>query len=197
MTEANPSKPHDIILNGEKVGEYVPTGDRTRDAETVRAWLKARSLLPEISRAQAIYNQAVAFCRTSDYLHKVNSARMSTGVQVAAPFVANTALAIELYLKALAEKYGKRIDTHKLLHLLSQLPLEAKEDIKTVTPRAAQQLAFTGDQALEPHLKSLNNAFVQWRYSFDRPKCELVEIQPSVYVMLVLHEAFGHRHREP
>ena len=178
-----------MLLNGIIVGEVVSTGDTERDAETVRQFLKSKGLHKEISLYQAIYNQAVAFANTSAYLYERDLRRSPRKGISAVPFVVNAAFGIELYIKALAQKHGVALRGHELVKLYEALPAPALAQIEAVTPKCAANRALGETPDFPVYLASLNSTFVDWRYSYELEKTGPVHIEPTIFVMEVLHEA--------
>ena len=186
-----PPGPKKVLLNGIIVGEVVSTGDTDRDAEAVRQFLKSKGLHKEVSRYQAIYNQAVAFANTSAYLYERDLRRSPRkGVSVI-PFVVNAAFGIELYLKALAQKHGTALRGHELTKLYEALPSIAFSEIDAVTPQCAANRALGEAPNFPAYIDRLNSAFVDWRYSYELEKTGPVHIEPTIFVMEVLHYACG------
>ncbi|SDI25340.1 HEPN domain-containing protein [Pseudomonas benzenivorans] len=184
-----PPGPKTVLLNGISVGEVVSTGDTERDSEAVRQFLKSKGLHKETSQFQAVFNQALAFANTSAYLYE-RDLRCSprNGVSLV-PFVVNAAFSIELYLKALSQKHGVALRGHELIKLYEALPSKAHIEIQTVTPRCADNRTLGEPPELLAYLKDLNNAFIEWRYSYELERTGAVHIEPTIFVMEVLHEA--------
>ena len=183
--------PKTVLLNGIVVGEVVSTGDLEHDAEAVRQFLKSKGLHKEISLYQAIYNQAVAFANTSAYLYERDLRRSPRKGVSAVPFVVNAAFGIELYLKALAQKHGLALRGHELIKLYEALPSKAHMEIEAVTPKCAANRALDEAPNFLAYLKNLNSTFVEWRYSYELERTGAVHIEPTIFVMEVLHEACG------
>jgi hypothetical protein len=179
-----------VLLNGIVVGEVMSTGDFERDAEVTRAFLKSKGLCKEITDFQAMFNQAMAFANTSALLYERDLRRTPRkGVSVA-PFVVNAAFSIELYLKALVAKHGaKPPKGHELVKLFAKLPAAASAEIENVIPRCAANRALEGSPNFKAYLEELNDAFVEWRYCFELERTRAINIQPTIFVMEVLHEA--------
>lgn len=179
-----------LFLNGIVVGEVESTGDIDRDIEVARQFLDERGLRKEVSLFQGIYNQAVAFSTTSAYLHERDLRRPPPrkGASVA-PFVVNSAFAIELYLKALAQKHGHSLRGHELLKLYKALPKVALIEIEKVRGKCALDRGLSEDITVASCLRDLNNAFVNWRYSYELERAGPIHIEPTIFVMQALHEA--------
>jgi hypothetical protein len=179
-----------VLLNGIAVGEVVSTGDMQRDAEATRQLLKTKGLHKEVTAFQAMFNQAIAFANTSALLYERDLRRSPRkGVSIA-PFVVNAAFSIELYLKALAEKHGVApLRGHELAKLLSKQPAAALAEIEQVIPKCAANRALDAAPNFKDYLEALNDAFVDWRYCYELERTRPVHIEPTIFVMEVLHEA--------
>lgn len=178
-----------VLLNGIAVGQVESLGDAERDVETVRQFLKSKGLHKEVSLFQAIFNQALAFANTSAYLYE-RDLRCSprSGVSVV-PFVVNVAFSIELYLKALAQNHGVSLRGHELVKLHKALPTKALEKIEAITARCAANRALGEPPRFAAYLVDLNSTFVEWRYSYEVERTGALHIEPTIFVMEVLHEA--------
>lgn len=182
-----------IILNGILVGEYDSTGDTESDIEAVRQFLKDKGLQKETSPFIAALNQAISFSTASNYLYN-RDLRLSprNGASIA-PFVVNAAFSIELYLKALSLKHGVALHGHVLSKLYDKLPVEAKAEIQVMAQRCAVDSELGLELGKTPnffaYLSELDNTFIEWRYSFEKERTGIVQIQPTIFVMGVLHEA--------
>lgn len=178
-----------MLLNGIVVGEVISTGDTERDTETVRQFLKDKGLHKEVTLFQGMFNQAVAFANTSALLYERDLRRSPRkGVSVV-PFVVNAAFSIELYLKALAQKHGVPLRGHELVRLFKALPTKALSEIQAVTPRCAANRALGEIPDFPAYLKNLNSTFVDWRYCYELERTGPVHIEPTIFVMEVLHES--------
>jgi hypothetical protein len=178
-----------IVFNGQVVGEYESTGDIDRDTAMVRDILKSKGLHKEISLFQAIYNQAVAFANTSAYLYENDLKHSPRNGFSVAPFTVNAAFSIELYLKALAQKHGISLRGHELLKLYESLPEEAIREIGRVIPKCEKNRNLGEPPDFKGYLSELNNTFLEWRYCYEKDRTGVVRIEPTIFVMEVLHEA--------
>lgn len=184
-----PPGPKTVLLNGIVVGEVFSTGDTERDTESIRQFLKDKGLHKEVSLFQGMLNQAVAFANTSAYLYERDLRRPPRNGVSVVPFVVNAAFSIELYLKALAQKHGIALRGHELVKLFNALPANALLEIQGVTPRCAANRALGETPDFPRYLKDLNNSFVDWRYCYELQKTNTVHIEPTIFVMEVLHES--------
>ena len=184
-----PPGPKTILLNGIVIGDVMSTGDVEHDAKTVRDFLKAKGLHKEVPLFQGMFNQAVAFANTSALLYERDLRRSPRKGVSGVPFLVNAAFSIELYLKALAQKHGVALRGHELVKLFNALPAEALSEIQAVTPRCAANRALGEEPDLPTYLKNLNNTFVDWRYCYELERTGPVHIEPTIFVMEVLHES--------
>ena len=184
-----PPGPKTVLLNGIVVGEVMSTGDTAQDAEAVRQFVRSKGLYEAPSLFQAIQSQAFAFANTSAHLYERDLRRSPRKGVSTVPFVVNSAFSIELYLKALAQKHGVTLRGHELLKLYKALPRKAFVEIQTVTPQCAANRALGEPPDFLAYLTSLNNTFVEWRYSYELERTGAVHIEPTIFVMEVLHEA--------
>ena len=184
-----PPGPKTILLNGIVVGKVISTGDVEKDTEAVRQFLKDRGLHKETTLFQAIFNQANAFANTSAYVYERDLRRQPRNDKSIAPFVVNAAFSIELYLKALAQKHGTSLRGHELVKLNKALPKKALLEIESVIPKCAANRRLTGKTDFAAYLKHLNNTFVDWRYCYELERTGPVHIEPTIFVMEVLHDS--------
>ena len=184
-----PPGPKTVLLNGIVVGEVVSTGDIEQDTEAVRQFLKDKGLHKEITPFQAMFNQAVAFANTAAYLYERDLRRTPRKGFSAAPFVVNAAFSIELYMKALAAKHGVALRGHELVKLYSALPKNARGEIDAAIPRCALKRALQGPPNFSAYLDELNSTFTDWRYCYELERTGPVHIEPTIFVMEVLHES--------
>jgi hypothetical protein len=180
-----------LLLNGIAVGDVPATGDANLDAEAARQFLDSRGLLKPVPLERRIFNQAVAFSSTAAHLHKSGlSGPPPHDGRTVSPFIVNSAFACELYLKALAQLHGKSLRGHELISLYAALPVAAKQAIANTSPVAAQDRRLPSDTKIKPVLTHLNDAFVTWRYVYERERTKAVEIEPTIFAMQALHQAY-------
>lgn len=178
-----------ILLNGIIVGKVESTGDIETDTKTIRQFLREKGLHKEVSIFQGMFNQAVAFANTSALLFEQDLRRSPRKGVSAVPFVVNAAFSIELYLKALAQKHGASLRGHELIKLHAALPDKAVSEVQSVMQQCAENRTLGEEPDFSAYLKNLNNTFVEWRYSYELEKTGPVYIEPTIFVMEVLHEA--------
>jgi hypothetical protein len=178
-----------VLLNGIVVGEVNATGDLELDAKAAHEFLSEKGLLKERSPKDEIFGSAFAFANTSAHIYENGLKKQPRNGSSIIPFVVNATFAIELYFKALAKKHNVTLRGHELLKLYEKLPQEALNEIEKVIPKCADDRRISSPDIIK-YLYELNNAFVDWRYIFEKPKSELIQIEPTIFVMQVLHEAF-------
>jgi len=188
MTDSEP-KMKTLYLNGVVVGEVVATGDRKKDMEIAAQFLKDKGLFKEITLVQAMFRQAVSFCSTSAYLYERDLSEAPRNGFSVAPFVVNSAFSIELYLKTLGQIYDTTLKGHELLRIFDSLPREAHQAIDAAISVCKQKRKFDNDINFRQYISQLNNAFVEWRYCYEVSRTDEVQIEPTIFVMEVLHEA--------
>jgi hypothetical protein len=190
MSSASPPT-KTIYLNGIIVGEVPATGDRERDIAVIRQFLKDKGLHREVTKVQAMFRQALSFSTTAAHLHRQDLLKAPRNGLSLAPFVVNSAFAIELYLKTLHEIGGTSIRGHELLDLYDKL----SDATRTVVIKHALANATgygvsltTADQ-FRIFITELNNSFVEWRYCYETGNTGAVTIQPTIVVMKATHDA--------
>lgn len=178
-----------ILVNGIVVGEVPATGDLKLDAKVAHEFLAKKGLLKERSPAGEIFSTAVAFANTSAHLYENGLKKYPTRGESIVPFVVNAAFSIELYLKALAKKHDVTLRGHELLKLYEGLPPKVLAEIESAIPGCARDQKLVSPNFIG-YLKELNDAFVNWRYIFEKSEAEVIHIEPTIFVMQVLHDAF-------
>jgi len=177
-----------LYLNGIAVGTVPATGDHIRDMEVARAFFAERGIIHEPTLVQAMFRQAVSFATTSSYLYDRDLKSAPRNGFSVAPFVVNSALSLELYLKTLAQMHsGPAAHRHKLVKLFDALPAQARETIKASVAKWGDR--HVADVAgVRSVLSDLNNAFVEWRYCYELERTNAVRIGATITAMKVLHE---------
>lgn len=178
-----------VYLNGMAVGQVPAAGDLEQDMAVARQFLKDKGLYQETTLVQAMFRQAASFCSTSAYLFERDLRKVPRNGLGVAPFVVNSAFSIELYLKTLGQIHGTSLKGHKLLELYDSLPAEAHRAIEVAIPASAQKRKLEDSINLREFISELNNTFVEWRYCYEVGHTNQVRIEPTIFVMEVLHEA--------
>jgi hypothetical protein len=190
MSSPNPST-KTIYLNGIIVGEVPATGDQDKDLEEMRQFLKDKGLHKEVTKVQAMFRQALSFSTTAAHLHQQDLLKAPRNGLSLAPFVVNSAFAIELYLKTLHELSGTSIRGHELLDLYDKLSDATRNVVikHALANAAGYGVTLTAADQFRTFLAELNNSFVEWRYCYETGKTGTVTIQPTIVVMKAVHEA--------
>lgn len=145
---------------------------------------------PKVSRAHAARNMAVAFANTAAFLYDRDLKTVPPRRLVSiVPFIVNSAFAIELFLKALHEKFGSPKRGHKLLLLYDQLPQEALDRIQSASATIAVKTSPPVYYEPRRVLVTLNSAFEDWRYLYERDNLGPIHMEPTINVLKVLHQA--------
>jgi hypothetical protein len=151
------------------VGQFASTGDERRDFEIFERMLReagfAREETPLPTR---IRHQARAFSRVAVDLGVKICVLRGQSLDCVAPFLVNAALAIELFLKAIAEHHGKSLRGHSLVELFDAQPAAGLSDIKRAFEEAPDDLTdFDEASDLRALFVNLDYAFITWRYVYE------------------------------
>lgn len=178
-----------IILNGVIVGSIESSGNDEADILAMREYLDQHGLRKEVTRYQATFNAAYSFANTSAYLYERDLRRRPRNGASVVPFIVNAAFGIELYFKALAQKHGISLTGHRLTKLNKALPAVARSEIQHVIPKCSKDRDLPGPPDFDGYVQQLDNTFVEWRYYFEKDRTGRVSVEPTIFVMQVLHEA--------
>lgn len=178
-----------VILNGIVVGAVANSGDQETDIKAVQTLLRDKGLESRSTLPQTMFQQALSFATTSAYLYEKDLARAPRNPHSIVPFVVNSALSIELYLKTLAQFHGVSLRGHEVVALYAALPAKAKAQIESAIPDCAKNRGLVAPVSFLAHLTSLNTAFVEWRYIYEKERSSPVTIQPTIFLMECLHAA--------
>ena len=179
----------EVLLNGVIVGEIESTGVQDRDIELMREMLKAKGLYKPSSVAKAMFGHARAFAATAERLYNEQIVpRASRSSAAFGPFVVNASFAAELYLKTISRVYGAELRGHDLLGLYHQLPPDAAAHINAVAPRCRAKRGIPENTTFEESVERHRDAFVEWRYVYEKERSSLVQFPVLIYAIEVLHE---------
>jgi hypothetical protein len=156
-----------VYLNGKLAGEYTPTGDDEKDRDLAVAVLREKGLWKETTREQAMFRQAVSFATTASYLYKRDLTTTPANGMGVAPFVVNSAFALELYLKAIGQLHGRAMRGHDLLDLFDGLPPDAKNALHQNFAKSEWQCGIVELAEFRMVLEDLRSTFVHWRYLYE------------------------------
>lgn len=178
----------DVYLNGKLIGAVPMSGDDKLDQERVVQLLKDKGLYRETTAIQAIYQQAISFATTSSYLYQRDLVKVPRNGLSVAPFVVNSAFAIELYIKTLGKIFNTPLHGHDLLELFDSLPVEAHSALRQHFSKARWPSEISTLEDYRKAIEQMRNAFVEWRYLHENQEANEVQIPPMIFVMEVLHE---------
>jgi hypothetical protein len=178
-----------LLLNGVYVGEIDVTGDHEQDTTAAIELLKQKGLHKEPTTVRNMFRQALSFATTAAYLHKKDLSRSPWNGYSVAPFIVNSAFSIELYLKTLGKIYDKQMKGHDLLTLFDSLPIAAHQTIDAVLPACIKEFGPAGNVDLRTCISELANAFIEWRYLYERVGAQTAYIDRIIFVAKVMDEA--------
>lgn len=182
-----------IHHNGVYIGEFETTGDDLKDVVIVSRILDERGLNGgAVPLHVSIFQQAYSFSIAATQLFQ-RIVQKPPDVTAVSPFVVNITFSIELYLKSLALKHGKRLHGHPLGDLFKKVPAAGKAQIEQKLIEMAQSQWADGPktiQDLRDTAKALNTAFIDWRYLFENPSKPLgIHFKQTIYLAEILHAA--------
>jgi hypothetical protein len=159
--------------------------------EVAKEFLRRSGLHKGVTKVQAIFRQALSFATTSAYLYQRDLLKPPRNGLSIAPFVVNSAFSIELYLKTLHELQGAGAHGHALLELYDTLTETAQDVVFrfALAYAAKYKVALSTREQFRSFVVELNNAFVEWRYCYERGSASKIDIQPTILIMKALHEA--------
>lgn len=181
-----------VYLNGLFVGEVPAAADDETHIELAIALLKAKGLYEPTTLVQAMFRQAVSFATTASYLYKRDLTSVPRNGMSVAPFVVNSAFAIELYLKTLGQLHNTRVKVHDLLELFDALPPSAQDALLPHFESSQFQCGITTLAEYRAALDGMRGAFVQWRYLFEEARTGFIQFPSMIFIMEVLHNTCNH-----
>lgn len=141
--------------------------------------------------ATRIHKRAKDFARVAFELHARISAHRQQAAYCLAPFAVTSALAIELYLKALASRHRNELRGHGLADLFDKLPLAAVEAISRHTTELISKYQLGEPREMRECLVKLNDSFVHWRYSYEFDSTPIFFLpMHALYCLEVMDRAF-------
>jgi hypothetical protein len=179
-----------LYLNNVIVGEIEQTGDVQKDIETGRAFLKSKGLWKQITVPQAMFRHAKSFANTASDLQRA-LLQTPANCLIIAPFVVNSALSIELYLKTMLTLSGSKVvHIHSLLDLYDKLPSDTKAAMLSAAKQAAKkyEVHVTQLSDLRNFIAALDKGFVEWRYAYEKGSTPVFHIWEAILVMHAAHE---------
>jgi hypothetical protein len=176
-----------VLCDNKPIGYVKDVSDPKDAAKLAKDLMKSKGLWREISKSESMYNQAQSFANTSAYLYEKDLKSLPRNPQSISPFVVNAAFSAEMYLKCLQEIHGEVRESHVLTALFKSLPNKVKDKINKTSKHFENKYQIEQGVLFKDHLKSINNAFVNWRYIYEKTT-EHVNIQQTIFVLQVLHE---------
>ena len=176
-----------VMCDNKPVGYVKDVDDQVEAARLAQELLKSKGLWREIPKSEMIYNQAQSFANTSAHIYEKDLKSLPRNHQGITPFVVNAAFSAEMYLKCLQEIHGEVTESHVLTALFKSLPNKVKDRINKNSKSFEKQYEVENGVLFKNHLKSLNHAFVNWRYIYEK-SVESINIQQTIFVLQVLHE---------
>ena len=176
-----------VMCDNKPIGYIKDVKDPKEAAKLAEDLIKSKGLWREISKSESIYNQAQSFSNTSACLYRKDLKSLPRNPQSITPFVVNATFSAEMYLKCLQEVHGKITESHVLTVLFKSLPNKVKDKINKVSKKFESQYKIEQGILFKEHLKNTNNAFVNWRYIYEK-SYEHVNIHQIIFVLQVLHE---------
>lgn len=183
------TKMKSVYLNGKLVGEAAATGDLEADQWAALQVLKDTGNYRKPSLVDGMFRQALSFATTSAYLYERDLLKVPRNGLSVAPFVVNSALAIELYLKTLGQLYSVKLRGHDLLTLFDKLPPEAVDALRANFEKSSRRCEIRTIADYREALAALRLAFVEWRYVYEKERSSTITFEPLIFVMQMLHEA--------
>lgn len=177
-----------LFVDGVAVGEVEATGDREKDIEIARKFLKDRGLHKKVTLVQAMFRQAVSFASTANYVYERDLKNLPRNILGIAPFVVNSAFSIEVYLKTVHQIQGNSIKGHSLSQLYDSLSNEQKSIILAAANKYSSEYNLSTPVPFRDLVAELNNSFIEWRYLYEKERTGEVKILPTIFIMKVLHE---------
>lgn len=183
-----PLGPKEVFVNGELVFHYESTGNTDQDIQGIRARLDELGLsIKHQPEWMQIRQQALYFQDTCTYLWRYEANRQkSERPFTMIPYIVNSAFCIELYLKALSLKHGKRQHGHELAKLYAALPASAVADVDASLAEALSIVPLGKSPEIAVLMQELNNAFLKWRYAFESERLGMVGLLELRFLRLLM-----------
>ena len=179
-----------LLVDGKPIADVPITGDIEKDIAAVKAAMKAVGLERSTSSLDALLQQAASFASTATYIYGTRLSRKPWDHFAVTPFVVNSVFAIELYLKAIGNIFGKDLRGHLLkTDLFDKLPTEASRLLDSLTAEYHRDKGADAPDDLRIVLGSLNNAFVLWRYPHEGKDAPYFKVSDSLAALDILHAA--------
>lgn len=176
-----------VMCDNKPIGYVKDVEDLQEAARLAQELLKSKGLWRDISKSEMIFSQAQSFASVSAYIYEKDLKSLPRNPQGITPFVVNATFSAEMYLKCLQEIHGEVTESHVLTTLFKSLPNKVKDRINKTCKSFENQYEIKQGVLFKEHLKSINHAFVNWRYIYEK-STEYVSIQQTIFILQVLHE---------
>lgn len=182
---------HEIKVNGKVIGYYEATGDDEVDAQRAIERLRELGLEPQALPAwMRIRQQAMDFRDACGLLMNYSERQRLPDMRpLYVPYLVNSALCVELYLKALSLRYSKEQRGHDLHKLFLNLPPEAVEAINERLEEAKVEVGLPEVPDVVSTLRKIKDNFVVWRYLHEHEQLGTVPMQELRFLRALLHRA--------
>ncbi len=177
-----------ILVNGIEIGAYATTGDNSKDIEAVREIIRQKGLEKEVTTNDAMFGQAISFATVAENIYADAFKESPYKGNFMGPFIVNGVFSVEVFLKTIHNAYGNKIKGHRLVELYKNMPNKGKSIFNTAAQDVRPLYALHEEENIISCLEKLSNAFVDWRYMYEKDKLS-VEIQSIRYTMHTCQEA--------
>lgn len=182
-------KTQPLYLDGKLVGEIPKTGDTRKDIQNARDLFDSKGLSKKLEEADAMFQQAASFAKLALEIYHSKLNKIPPESSFAAPFVVNATFSIEVYIKSLHSLSGSNKRGHLIENLYNALNEDVKNTSRTIANRLYSKYNFESSIQIEKLLGEINNAFVNWRYLFEKPP-GIANFTAICFILDVLHETF-------
>ena len=186
--------PRELMVNGKSVGWFEATGDMETDL--CLATERIRELgygAPDLPQWMRIRQQAMDFRNACGLIMNYDNGRRRPDQRpLSVPYVVNTTLCLELYLKALSLRHGLEQRGHDLHTLYDLLPPDAKSAILCRVEEAKTETNYSGDIGdadLRVMFESMKDNFVQWRYLHEHERLGILLMGQLFFLRALLHRS--------
>ncbi|MCL9783631.1 hypothetical protein M9194_19590 [Vibrio sp. S4M6] len=175
-----------VHLNGQVVGYINNTGDDHQNA-LLADKLYDKLGVPQQSKVQKMLMQARAFNMTCRGLHKSHLDKHPIKPEFAPAFIVNATFACEVYIKRIYELRKKEYkETHSLSVLYKQLHNKDQYQINKVYKQLRKQNdADKSPEQIKEAIKTIANAFVDWRYLYEK-KGSLGSVNAGTVFLIII-----------
>ena len=184
-----------IYFNGKLVGELPTAESDELEIEATSKFLEDKGLLRVPNATLVAFTQARSFAATSASLFERDLSKLPRNGASVAPFVVNSAFAIELYLKALGRLDGIELRGHDLLELFDALPSQTHAAIEQNFSKARWRCGIATLAEFRQALKEMRRAFEEWRYLYEKERTGTIRFFQMIFAMEMLH-ATCERHEQ-